>query len=85
VIGADVLRNAARFARCDFRTADIVEQRGLAVIDVTHDGHHRGTWQLLGVGMFFAAGGKQCFRIIQFCGVRGVAHFLDQNHRGLLV
>jgi hypothetical protein len=38
VIGADVLRNAARLARCDFRATDVVEQRGLAVIDMAHDG-----------------------------------------------
>ena len=37
VIGADVLRNAAGFALGDARRADRVEQRGLAVVDVSHD------------------------------------------------
>jgi hypothetical protein len=32
-----VLRDAARFARRHIRRADAVEQRGLAVIDVSHD------------------------------------------------
>src|SRR6185437_8067167 len=38
VIRADVLRDAARFTRDDVRLADVIEQRGLAVVDVTHDG-----------------------------------------------
>ena len=41
VIGADVLRNAAGLALGDTRRADGVEQRRLAVIDVTHDGDDR--------------------------------------------
>ena len=42
VIGADVLRDAARFAAGDARAADRVEERRLAVVDVTHDGDDRG-------------------------------------------
>jgi hypothetical protein len=41
LIGADVLGDAAGLARDHVRLADLVEQRGLAVIDVTHDRHHR--------------------------------------------
>ena len=41
VIRADVLRDAARFAAGDVRLADGVEERGLAVVDVTHDGDDR--------------------------------------------
>src|SRR5215204_6314203 len=37
-VGADVLGDAAGLAPCDVRGADAVEQRGLAVVDVTHDG-----------------------------------------------
>ena len=40
-VSADVLRDAAGFARDDIRLADDVEQRGLAVVDVAHDGHDR--------------------------------------------
>ena len=43
VIGADVLRDAAGFAGNDVRLADVVEQRRLAVIHVTHDGDDRRT------------------------------------------
>ena len=40
-IRTDVLRNAARFTGDDVCTADIVEQRSLTMINVTHDGNHR--------------------------------------------
>ena len=42
LVGADVLRDAAGFALGDVRLADRVEQRGLAVVDVTHDRDDRG-------------------------------------------
>ena len=41
VIGADVLGDAAGFAGRHLGAADVVEQRGLAVIDVAHDGDDR--------------------------------------------
>ncbi len=43
LVGADVLRDAAGFARNHVGVADGVEQRGLAVVDVAHDGHDRRT------------------------------------------
>ena len=36
-VGADVLRDAAGFARGDARLADRIHERSLAVIDVTHE------------------------------------------------
>ncbi len=52
LVGADVLGDAASLAGGDLGLADRVEQRGLAVVDVTHDRHHR--WPvdqvLVGVG-----------------------------------
>ena len=41
LIGADVLRDAAGLAGGHVRVADIVQQAGLAVVDVAHD-HHDG-------------------------------------------
>ena len=41
LVGADVLGDAAGLARGDLGLADRVQQRGLAVVDVTHDGHDR--------------------------------------------
>ena len=40
LVGADVLGDAARLARDHLGLADGVQERGLAVIDVTHDRHH---------------------------------------------
>ena len=40
LVGADVLRDAARLGLDDGRLADRVEQRRLAVVDVTHDRDH---------------------------------------------
>jgi hypothetical protein len=52
-VRADVLRDAARFALGDLRFADAVEQRRLAVIDVAHDGDHRGARdQIFRLGRF---------------------------------
>ena len=39
-VGADVLRDSARFAGRNFGFADGVEQAGLAVVDVAHHGDH---------------------------------------------
>jgi hypothetical protein len=48
-VSTDVLRDAARFAVHDVRFADDVEQGGLAVVHVTHDGDHgRTRLELLG-------------------------------------
>src|SRR4051794_28618621 len=41
LVGADVLRDAAGLARGHVRLADRVQQRRLAVVDVTHDRDHR--------------------------------------------
>ena len=46
LVGADVLRDSAGFAPGHVGGADRVEQAGLAVIDVAHDGDHRRTRRL---------------------------------------
>ena len=52
LVGADVLRDAAGFAFGDAGQANRVEQAGLAVIDVAHDGDHRRTRDRTGAGIF---------------------------------
>ena len=85
VVGADVLRDAARLAGRHARGADVVEQRGLAVVDVAHDGdHRRARLQLVrvcGVGLFL----EERLGIVELGGERLVAHLLDHDHRRLLV
>ena len=44
VIRADMLSNTAGFAGDDIGMADIVEQRGLAVVDMAHDNDDGGAW-----------------------------------------
>ncbi len=65
--------------------ADVVEQRGLAVVDVAHDGDHRRARHRLvlrvGFGLFLEEG----IGIVELGGHRRVAHLLDDDHRGLLV
>jgi hypothetical protein len=64
VVGADMLGYAAGFTGGHARLANVVEQRGLAVIDVTHDGDHGRTGHLVfaflfgaGLQLFFEIGG----------------------------
>ncbi len=55
MIGTDMLGNTAGLTRNDVSLADIVEQRGLAVVDMTHDCNNRRT-------------GKQIFLRVFDCG-----------------
>ena len=43
VISADMLRDTTRLAGDDVRVADIIQQRGLTVVHVSHHGHDRWT------------------------------------------
>ncbi len=47
-VRADVLGDAARLTGDHVGLADLIEQAGLTVIDVTHDGHYRRTRDALG-------------------------------------
>ncbi|MNS63753.1 hypothetical protein D3C72_968560 [compost metagenome] len=94
LIGADVLGDAAGFAARHIRGAQGVEQRGLAVVDVAHDGHDRRTRRggFLVVGLGQEAGFDVGFRHAldghaelfghQFGGV-GVDHVVDLHHQTL--
>src|SRR5471030_2036910 len=84
VVSADVLRDPARFAGRHFGATNIVQQRGLTMVDVTHDGDHRCTRLRFEVSMLTLVG-QQRFRIVLFGGVGFVAHLLDQDHRGFLI
>ena len=85
LVGTDMLGNAAGLARRHPALADVIEQRGLAMVDVPHDGDHRRARGLLGLG-------RQIERCLDF-GLedildlqhRGMPHFLDHQHRCVLV
>ena len=84
VVSPDVLGDAAGFARRHLGTADVIEQGGLAVVDVTHHGHHRRTRHQFGMGRRHFLFGEG-FRIVQRSRHRCVAQLLNHDHRGVLV
>jgi hypothetical protein len=63
LVGADVLGDAASLARHHVGVANGIEQRGLAVVDVAHDGDH-GRTRLEILGPVFAV--EQTFLDICF-------------------
>ncbi len=95
LIGADMLGDAAGFAGRDIGRADGVEQRGLAVVDMAHDGDHRRARQQIRrvvrrveqaffhVGFRHAANGVAKFFGDQLRGV-GVDRVVDLRHLALL-
>ena len=48
LVGADVLGDPARLPLGDLGLPDRIQQAGLAVIDMAHEGHHRGARRQLG-------------------------------------
>ena len=81
VVRADVLRDAARFARRHLRAADVVEQRGLAVVDVTHDGDDRRTRLGTRSRALFAL--QIFFDLVALEHLGDVAHLFDHQRRGV--
>ena len=84
MVGTDVLGDAAGFARRNLGAADVVQQRGLAVVHVAHDGDHGGA-RLLGSFLLGHFLGREGFGIVQRSDLGGVAHFLDHDHGRVLV
>ena len=83
VVSADVLRDAASFARHYARVADVVEERGLAVVDVTHHGHHGGPWSTIALdleGLF-----EHLLHLVFRDQLDRVAKFFDHQHGRVLV
>ncbi len=54
LVGADVLGDPSGFAARHIRGAQRVQQRCLAVIDMAHDGHHRGARHHILLAVFLA-------------------------------
>ena len=83
MVGTNVLRNAAGFTGRNLGTTNVVEQRGLAVVNVAHDRDDRRTRQsgIFDVLQFTEDG----FGIVRLGGDGLVAHFLDDEHRRVLI
>ena len=84
MVGADMLGNATGFTGRHLGTADVIQQRGFAMVNVAHDGHHRRTRQGFGVLLrdFII---RERFRIVERSHHGFVAHFFHHDHRGVLV
>ena len=83
VIRTDVLRDAAGFAARDARFADVVEQRRLAVVDVTHDRDDRRT--RLRVAFDVQRLFVRVFERIGRDRLRDVSHLFDHEDRAVLI
>ena len=76
-----MLGDAARLAGRHIGRAQRVEQRGLAVVDVAHDGHHRRPRHQLGLGV---DGALQAHLDVGFRdAARAVAEFLHHQFGGV--
>ena len=79
-----MLSNAARLARSHFGAANVIEQRGLAMVDVPHDRHDRGTWRNFRNRFAFVLANVS-LGVVEFGRLRRMAHFLNENDRSFLV
>ena len=95
LIGADVLRDATGLAAGNVGLADRIQQRGLAVIDVAHDGHDRSAQLQMLVGVlgadeaFLDVGFRNAFHLVaelgdQQLGGIGIQNVGDLVQRALL-
>ncbi len=83
-IGADMLGNTTRLAGRNVRAPDIVEQRRLAVVDVSHDRYDGRSTNL--VACFLHLRGEQLLVDVRVRYRLGdMAEFLDHQRRRILV
>ncbi len=82
LIRADMLGDAAGFARDDIGMAQRIEQRGLAVVDMAHHGDDRRARR--GVRSMILGDVEQAFfHVARGDALDGVAHFLGDQLRGV--
>ncbi len=84
VVRTDVLGDATGFARGNLGAADVIQQRGLAVVDVAHDGDHRRTCHRLAL----VATSQRQQRVFGVVGVgtdHVVAEFFGHQRGGVMV
>ena len=85
VIGANVLRDAASLASSHFGSTNVVEQRGFAMINVTHNCHHRrARLRHARIGVHWLID-EEGFRVVELGRNRLMAHFFDHDHCSLLI
>src|SRR5690606_30945967 len=91
LVGADVLGDAACLALADVGLADRVEQAGLAVVDVTHDGdHRRADLQVVLAALVLAVGEVEALQQLAVLVLRAddlddIVHLAAEQLEGLVV
>ncbi len=83
VVGPDMLGDATTLACCNLAAANVVEQRGLAVVDMTHDGDDRRSRDFLAI--FPGFGNQFALDVLRLGRARLMAHFLGHKNGGFLV
>ena len=83
VVSADVLRDSAGLARRNLGGADVVEERGLAVIDMAHDRDHWGPRDR--IDLIAVLGLQGIFQRVLVERLGRVAHLLDHQHCRVLI
>ena len=90
IIGADVLGNTAGLTGDDISLTDVVEKRGLAVVDMTHDCNNRRTAHEVFLTILFLMNGVSHLGGYIFCGKTeflghdidclGIEALVDRHH-----
>ena len=83
-VGADVLGDATGFACNDFGFADVVEERGFAVVHVPHNGDDRRALDDV-ARVFVGLGHDLRFEVVFFDEDVLVPHFFGDERGGFLV
>ena len=83
-VRADVLRDTASFTRSHLGMADVIEQGGLAVVDVSHDRHDRCTPYLVAAFLNFF-GQQLLVHLGRIDRLRHVTELFDDERRRVLV
>ena len=77
-VGTDVLRDTSGLALDDVRLADVVQKRGLTVVDVSHDRHDRRTRHEILLLVFLFMYCIDHFRADKFClETELISHYVD--------
>ena len=84
VVGTDMLGNATRFTGCHLGATDVVKQRGLAVVNVTHDSYHRCTANLFTLSRLNALD-QRVFNGIFLHRNGLVTHLFHHQYGGVLI
>ena len=83
MIGTDLLGNAAGLSGSNLGLSDIVQEGGLAVVYMAHDGHHRRT--RLGMAGHVTVGEHLFLQLVFLAENNLVSHFLGHHLSGFLV